>query len=1174
MALENLIENISYVTITDFFQVKADGFRESKEDYNSYLSEDERFDEFLKLGLIITSKDEEIGVFAGKILGSILQRSCRKMQYDIVKKIIKNENLDAALVVFYGDDGHFRFSFIKVNYLGQKRNFTTYKRYSFYIEPEKANKTFRQQITKTDYSSESNILKAFSIEEISSDFYNEFKPHYESLVSHVISENEIAQKAREEFALLFVIRLIFLGFVQKRGWLGEKKEFIQEFWHEYRKYRAKSDIHDEFYSRWLEPLFFDAFCHAPGRKVHYGANNFSKETEEILQMAPYLNGGLFEMRKGIDDKDYYLPDDDIEEFINFLFQYNFTVEENTRYDEELELNPEFLGIIFEKLINKEMGAIYTPRTEVDLMCRLAISKWLEKNVVIEKKKLYVLIFGVEEERAEIELTTENIRNIHSMLSHVQVCDPAAGSGAFEVGMLQVIDELMEFISELPRAPLEIKESDRYLRKRKIISRSLYGVEVKQWAVWINQLRLWLTLFIEMPDADRFSTKPLLPSLNFKVCQGDSLVQMIGNKLFPFQEIRVNSSYLKKKINNLIEKKAEYFENQRHDLNLIRQEEKLILKSIINEEIDEIRDDIQNKQKKLINYSEEKQVAQQDLFDDGMSIQESININKQVILDINEEIKELEGKIKELEGEQENIEHNEYFIWNIEFAEIFSEKGGFDIIIGNPPYLRQEKIEDPLGRMDKSVYKTMLQEVIYNDYIGYFRNIRGEQIKKIDKKSDLYTYFYLHTLNLLNTGGVHCFICSNSWLDVGYGAWMQEFILNKVKLHLVIDNQVKRSFVSADINTVITLMDKPVQRFGGNNEIRFVGFRKPFENVISAENMEHITGTSEKVFEEKQRIVVKSYQGLRSEGTLDGKYKGDKWGGKFLRAPEIFYTILEKGKDNLVRLGDIAEVRFGIKTGCNEFFYLSQTVADEKNIDDKFFNPCIGSIRGVNRVLTSKVDTMKLLCIPQNAELLSYHSLNKYISYGISMEYNKRSTCRNRKKWFSLQNWKIAPIIVPVNIGERFIVLLNDAEIYQLDQFYGIYIDQSNLKQIVLYLNSIITLLFLQLSGWQLTGAQAILHFSVSDLSSIKVCIPDTDPQKALNIIKRRNAKNIFIECGITPENGIPIEEQEPNPLPDRKELDDIVFDALSLTEEERKDVYRAVCRLVWDRLSKARSLNR
>ncbi|MCF8298569.1 MAG: Eco57I restriction-modification methylase domain-containing protein [Saprospiraceae bacterium] len=1165
MIIDGLINNLSRERVEEFFTSRADRFRILQEDYSEYTAPEERFGEFYRLGEIETEDGEEISVFLGKVEGSLLRRSSRMKQFEIIKKIIKADNIDGAIVIFYGENGHFRFSFIKVNYLGSRREFSTYKRYSFYIEPDKANKTFRQQIIKTDFSSIDNILKAFSIEEVSSDFYNEFKPHFDRLVSSVTGDHSIDQKVKEEFALLFVIRLIFIGFVQKREWLGGRKEFVLDFWSEYKEYRSKNNINDEFYQKWLEPLFFEAFCNAPGRKVMYGANPFSKEVEDILQMAPYLNGGLFERIRAIDDKNYYIPDKEIEEFVEFLFQYNFTVEENTRYDEELELNPEFLGIIFEKLINKEMGAVYTPRTEVDLMCRLAISKWLEKHVVLEKEKLYKLIFGVEEERASLELMPEKIVSINHMLERVQICDPAAGSGAFEVGMLQVIDELMEFLGELPRAPLEIKESDRYLRKRKIISRSLYGVEVKQWAVWINQLRLWLTLFIEMPDEEKNSVNPLLPSLNFKVCQGDSLVQMIGGKLFPVQEINVRSRSLKMRIKSLIEKKKEFFENQIHDLGLIKQEEKLIFQGIIDEEIDEIRGRIRRERIKEKRYHSDKRTGQQDIFNTEETFQEQIELNEQISADIKAGIDSLEEKIKELEEEKKQIEHNEYFIWNLEFAEIFSDKGGFDIIIGNPPYLRHEKIEDPLSRMDKSDYKMMLQEVIENDYKGYFKNIRGVQIRKINHKSDLYTYFYLHTLNLLNTGGVHCFICSNSWLDVGYGAWMQEFLLNKVRIHLIIDNQAKRSFAGADINTVITLMDKQQSGIIDDTQIGFIGFRKLFDEIISADNMTKIHETIKQISNNNYRVLKKSSSELIHEGIENNTYIGGKWYGKYLNSPDwLLSKMINKELDYL---NDKVVIKYGVKLGSVGFFIPNNVTINKYNINHHL-TPLFKDSKVVDSYII-KSPYLSLAFNPINKDKYA----DSYIKYGEAMGINERKSLQGKIRWYNYKEIK-SKIIIPQFYYTRFFSLFSKIPICFTNNFWGI-VDFKDIdeKELFLFLNSTFLYYQLELFGRKNLG-EGLLTVYGPELKSI--IIPTNlfnfDHKDLYDSFIHRKINNIFIELGINPKDTIRIEEQEPNPLPDRKVLDDIVFDALGLTEEERKDVYRAVCQLVWDRLSKARSV--
>ncbi len=203
------------------------------------------------------------------------------------------------------------------------------------------------RLGKLTFLPSEKILAAFSIEAVSNDFYNAFKPKFDQLAQSVVGKVDIELK--QDFALLFSIRIIFLGFVQKKGWLGKKEDFVQEFWQEYQK---QFNGQNKFYQDWLTPLFFEALNSPPGRKVRYQANQFAPETELILQQAPYLNGELFKEKTGIDDQELWIPDNEIGEFLDFLFQYNFTIEENILYDEELELNPEFLGIIFERLVNK------------------------------------------------------------------------------------------------------------------------------------------------------------------------------------------------------------------------------------------------------------------------------------------------------------------------------------------------------------------------------------------------------------------------------------------------------------------------------------------------------------------------------------------------------------------------------------------------------------------------------------------------------------------------------------------------------------------------------------------------------------------------------------------------------------------------------------------------------
>ncbi len=1213
--MENLINHISQQSIQNFFRNKSDKFTPAKQDYSHYIKEDSSsyFSEITKLGSIEFETTEELIIISGKCENELTERSSKLKQYNIAKTILKEERKDAAIFIFYDENGNFRFSLVTAQYKGIKREYTTYKRYTYFVRPENPNKTFRIQIGKADFSSIENILKAFSIDAVTDYFYKEFKPNFDKLTDRVLGN--APKQVKQDFVLLFIIRTIFIGFVQKKGWLNKDEEFIQNYWKEYKQNYSGQNL---FYDEWLKPLFFHALNSPPGKKIINRSTPFSKETETALQMAPYLNGELFKEKKGYDDLELSLPDTAIEEFLEFLFSYNFTIEENTLYDQELELNPEFLGIIFERLVNKEDGAVYTPRTEVDFMCRISLVKWLEKNSNVNKKKIYHLLFDQQNSSfPNLILDSNEKEEIAKLLQSVTVCDPAAGSGAFPVGMMQVLFETLSILS--PNTQTEFE------RKKEIINRSLYGVEVKQWAVWINQLRLWLSLFIDMPDEFKNSLEPLLPNLEFKIRRGDSLVQRIGDKPFPIDSHANISSQIKKQITELKREKTNFFYGKsRLKAEDIKKKESSIFRAIIDEQITERENSL-----RLFGQSNEGDV----------NIFGEVDQKEELRLQMSEKKKEqLKKEIEELKAERESFKEEHPLVWNIEFAEIFFEKKGFDIIIGNPPYVRQEDITDPENKLPPKNYKEALRQSIYEEFPDYFyaKKDKSKLAKKIDGKSDLYTFFYLKSLKLLNRKGIHTFICSNSWLDVGFGKWLQEFILNNTRMQLIIDNHAKRSFASADVNTIISVFDAPQKNVDENYKTKFVAFKKPFEDVINTENLLLIDYAETIIKDEDFRVFPITYKELKEAGTVYenendkklgiGKYEGDKWGGKYLRAPDIYWTIMEKGKDKFVRLGDIAEVRFGIKTGANDFFYVedltdkitelefnrianlknTKTIDEikEKNlrvvkpskyksgdkdyklflIEDEFLKPVIKSPRELKTIIVNEKDLKYkvLMCSKTKDELKGKYVLD-YIIWGENEKieikqgkdkgkkivgFNNISTIKVRKIWWNLGNRKISEFVVPSKVGERFGIWVNERFLTDKILYDCYYFDIKTKISIRISLNSTITRFFVEMFSRQLTGAQAI-----SDIDVIiykKTLIINPKLIVTADSFSNKFVYSIFTELGFDAQ--IPVRKQEPNPLPDRKELDDIIFDAIGLTEEERKEVYWATAELVQNRLKKAKSV--
>jgi type I restriction-modification system DNA methylase subunit len=235
--------------------------------------------------------------------------------------------------------------------------------------------------------------------------------------------------------------------------------------------------------------------------------------------------------------------------------------------------------------------------------------------------------------------------------------------------------------------------------------------------------------------------------------------------------------------------------------------------------------------------------------------------------LREAIEKLRAQIRDWAHTDGSIEG---FDWRVEFAEVFKD-GGFDIIVANPPYVRQELIDPKV--------KPKLLERYRDAAVG---------------RSDLYVYFYVRALQLIKSGGMHVFVCSNSWLDVGFGGKLQEYLLKHAHIQAIYDSALERQFASADVNTIISVMqklrglDSPVQvgdTLSSDRNVRatrFVRLNAPFEQAVADSQY--------------QRVIVRSAADLWQAGLSEqGDYEGDKWGGKYLRAPDIYFTILEKGE---------------------------------------------------------------------------------------------------------------------------------------------------------------------------------------------------------------------------------------------------------------------------------------
>ena len=455
-------------------------------------------------------------------------------------------------------------------------------------------------------------------------------------------------------------------------------------------------------------------------------------------------------------------------------------------------------------------------------------------------------------------------------------------------------------------------------------------------------------------------------------------------------------------------------------------------------------------------------------------------------------------------------------WRVAFSEVFVKKGGFDVAIANPPYVRQELIKPD----------------------GYKNELARMYADAATRRSDLYCYFYARGLQLLADGGAHVFVCSNSWLDVGYGAKLQEHLLNAARVRTVYESAVEKQFSTAEINTIISVIEKTPPRDG--DETRFVSLRGEFDDAIADDGL--------------RREMVKTRGELREAG-LDRRrrFVGDKWGAKYLRAPDIYHHILNRYSGRLVRLGDVAEVRFGIKTGANKFFYLEEDDIARWGIESEFRSPVMTTPRETSRIAVDprRMSRQLFMCHADKDVLAGTRAL-AYIEWGESQGYHRRSSVKSRGRWWDLGKWNGVRLGMNKLVHSTVRTYWSTVDSYFTDNFQIIPgVGRDYAKGICASLNSAL--------GQLMVNIEARVNFGAGVLEI------QTYETEGLNLVNPAYLGGIDeaifseIDCDVL------------NPSRTRLELDAAVFDALGLTVGERDAVYAAVRELVGNRLRRAGS---
>lgn len=523
---------------------------------------------------------------------------------------------------------------------------------------------------------------------------------------------------------------------------------------------------------------------------------------------------------------------------------------------------------------------------------------------------------------------------------------------------------------------------------------------------------------------------------------------------------------------------------------------------------------------------------------------------------------------------------------------------FDCVVGNPPYTRHEELE---SMVETEGYKNKIT-ITATHY-------RNKKIAHLSKRAGIYAHFLFHGWKFLKKGGHFGFIVTSSWLDVDYGKSIQEFFLRNYKIIAIIESKVERWFPDADVNTCIIILNKCSGENNKNNRneniIRFVYLKKPLRHFIpptqniwekQIERLNEIEKLKKTIFAHRDyyennelRIFPKNQKDLWEEGydLKEKKYIGAKW-GKYLRAPEVFFKILEKSKRKFIPLKEVAKIRSGIKSGANEFFYLTEEELKQRGIEEQFWmhqekkdtqTPNYIAVSPSNIVcykVNSKELKKRVLLIRLPKEKLRNKKILNHILLGERKDLRNRKTCRQngqRKegRWYDLDDVS-ANLMWPEYTRERLAVFYSKNSIFINNRLYGIH--TRNPLVIGGLVNSTIFNLFAELSGPQPGGGGGPKGIRVYDLKSMLLPyynIKKFGPKirKAFEELLKRKVHSIFSEIGTSSPDEFSIDKV----MPDRRKLDKIIMgEMLGLTKEEQIEVYKAVVDLVKSRIEKAKSV--
>lgn len=814
-------------------------------------------DGYYHIGNYQGDNKEKIAVFSVALKKRDSVERSRTMQRNFIKPLIEAGNCAGALVAFYTPEelAKWRLSFIRLDYEFSKgkvtEKLTPAKRYSYLVGKGEPCNTAKQRLfpifqDDTNNPGIDDLEEAFSVEKVTNEFFQLYCEKYHELREYLESNEDFMQEAQirnftsEQFTKKLLGQIVFLYFIQKKGWLGvdaipvtmTEKEYKNAFFARGQRSRdivgsvyalqsdgsyrvvfdklcALSEDDEDFlagivkgkpwgtgprdfmrrmfdgcvdagknyFDDYLEPLFYT------GLNLNRGENGYYPPLHRRI---PFLNGGLFEQLDNYEweNNNFNIPNSlfsnadvkgkrDADGILDIFDRYNFTMNEDEPMEREVAIDPEMLGKVFENLLDvkdrKSKGAFYTPREIVHYMCQeTLINHLVTKTGISENAIRDFILYGeylrdedtaktlkvtdaygkihyefdknkdllISEEILSFKKGINRLKEIDNLLANVKVADLAVGSGAFPLGMLNEIVRARQVLTEylaiemngFQKKSFYAYERKTYDLKVNTIKNCIFACDIEPSAVDIAKLRLWLSIVIDDEIADDAGngefdahTQPRqLPNLDCNIICGNSLIdEFKGNEL-------ITESVLLNNVSN--NSQGSVFQSSVDGLigKLIELQDRLFFTKEHTDK-EEIKSKIQ------------------DIYDD--IILEQIGRNHELM---------------EAYYESQSEASKSFILWQLYFPKVFKENGGFDIVIGNPPYVDSEEMT-----------RSMPEE----------REIYSKRYSCAKGNWDLFVLFIEKGMDLLRKKGVISFIVPNKLVAAPYTETLRKKIASNQVLEM-------------------------------------------------------------------------------------------------------------------------------------------------------------------------------------------------------------------------------------------------------------------------------------------------------------------------------------------------------------------------------------------------------